>query len=43
MVKKKPHKSTLSENQKKEGKQHVYILIGMIIIGLSIAFYHMHS
>ena len=36
------NKTVLTAEQKKQGKNHVYILLGMIAIGLAIAFYSMH-
>jgi hypothetical protein len=40
--KNKPQKSHLTADEKKLGKNHVYLLIGMIIAGLIMAAYHMH-
>ena len=38
---KKAVKSHLTEEDKRIGKTHIYILIGMIIIGLAIGLYYM--
>jgi len=36
----KPHKSHLAPEDRKMGKQHIYILIGMIIVGIAMGLYH---
>ena len=38
----KAHKSHLDPEAKKLGKQHVYILLGMIVIGIAIGLYHIN-
>jgi hypothetical protein len=37
----KKQKSHLTAEEKKMGKTHVYILLGMIVIGIAIALYSM--
>ena len=37
----KPQKSTLTKDEKALGKTHVYIIIGMIVVGLALAVYNM--
>ena len=39
--KNKVQKSHLTKGQKEMGKQNVYLLIGMIVVGLAIALYSM--
>jgi hypothetical protein len=38
----KAHKSHLAPADKQLGRQHVYILIGMIIIGIAIGLYRLN-
>jgi hypothetical protein len=35
-------KTKLTEKQKKQGKIDIYILIGMIVVGLVLGLYYMH-
>lgn len=37
----KPHKSKLTAEDRKLGKNHIYILVGMIVVGLVLALYNM--
>lgn len=37
----KIHKSKLTSEQKSFGKTQIYILIGMIVVGLALALYNM--
>ncbi len=37
----KPQKSHLTADQKEMGKKNVYLLIGMIVVGLAVAIYNM--
>lgn len=36
----KAYKSHLAPEERKLGKQHIYILIGMIVIGIAVGLYH---
>jgi hypothetical protein len=38
----KHKKSHLTEEDKKLGKVHIYMLVGMIIVGILVALYLMH-
>jgi len=38
---KKPHKATLTNEDREIGKQRIYILLGMIVLGLAVALYNM--
>ena len=37
------HKSHLRPEDRKMGKQHIYILIGMIIMGIAIGLYRINN
>ena len=37
----KIHKTKLTPDEKKLGRNHIYILIGMIVVGLVLALYNM--
>ena len=37
----KPQKSHLTVSEKELGKKHVYLIIGMIVVGLAVAIYNM--
>jgi hypothetical protein len=41
--KSKAMKSHLAPEDRKMGKQHIYILIGMIIVGIALGFYHVNN
>lgn len=36
------NKKALSPEAQKEGRNSIYIILGMIALGLAIAFYNMH-
>ncbi len=38
---KKPHKATLTTEDREIGKQRIFILLGMIVLGLAVAVYNM--
>lgn len=41
LKKQKAVKSHLTPEEKKLGKTHIYILLGMIVIGLAVGLYYM--
>lgn len=41
--KSKAMKSHLAPEDRKMGKQHVYILIAMIVVGIALGFYHINN
>jgi uncharacterized membrane protein YczE len=39
--KNKPLKSHLSTSEREQGRKHIYLIIGMIVVGLGVAVYNM--
>lgn len=39
----KAHKSNLPPEARKLGKQHIYILVGMIVIGILVGLYQVNQ
>lgn len=39
--KNKPLKSHLTADEREVGKKHIYLIVGMIIVGLAVAIYNM--
>jgi hypothetical protein len=39
--KNRPHKSHLTADEKELGKKHIYLILAMIVVGLSVAVYNM--